>query len=104
MAKKTAAPKKETKTKTVTSNKDLKKKVKDVKVVGSDLWVLICKASSESEGWMKSTKAMDVGHGVVMQMTTQQNDHVAETSVFIPGAGIHTGEDGNLYVGKARQR
>src|SRR3954463_12780523 len=33
--------------------------VPDIKVVGNgDLWQLLCKASSEREGWMKSSKAM----------------------------------------------
>lgn len=37
------------------------KNVPDVQAFGDgDAWVLICKASSESQGWMKSTKAMQV--------------------------------------------
>lgn len=35
--------------------------VKDIKVVGNgDMFRLLCKASSEEEGWMKSTKAMEI--------------------------------------------
>jgi hypothetical protein len=47
--------------------------VNDIKVFGNpDLWQLICKGSSESQGWMKSTKAMQIGNNVVIQTTTQQ--------------------------------
>ena len=50
-----------------------KKNVKDVVVFGNgDMFKLLCKASSESQGWMKSTKAMIIPHGVVIQVTTQQ--------------------------------
>ena len=38
-----------------------------------DTFKLISKASSKEEGWMKSTKAMEIeGVGVVIQVTTQQ--------------------------------
>ena len=37
--------------------------VKDIRVVGNgDLFQLLAKASSEEEGWMKSTKAMQIGN------------------------------------------
>lgn len=64
--------------------------VSDLKVFGDgDTFKLICKASSEAEGWMKSTKAMQIdGLGCVVQVTTQQNDHVAEAVTFVPGAWI----------------
>lgn len=53
-----------------------RKNVKDVKVVGDvDMFRLLCKASSEKEGWMKSTKAMEIpGWGCVVQITTQQRN------------------------------
>lgn len=68
--------------------------VKDIRVVGNgDLFQLLCKASSEAEGWMKSTKAMRVPGGCVVQVTTQQrNDDgsyaVAEALSFVPGVRI----------------
>lgn len=70
--------------------KDVKRKVSDVKVVGNgDSFQLLCKASSVAEGWMKSAKAMEIdGIGCVVQVTTQQNDHVAEALVLVPGATI----------------
>lgn len=65
--------------------------VPDIKVVGNgDLFRLLSKASSESEGWMKSTKAMEIpGHGCVVQVTTQQRNPdgsyaVAEAITFVP--------------------
>jgi hypothetical protein len=50
------------------------KNVKDIVFWGErDTFKLISKASSVEEGWMKSTKAMEiVGVGVVIQVTTQQ--------------------------------
>jgi len=67
-----------------------KKNVKDIQFWGSgDLFELISKASSQNEGWMKSTKAMEIeGVGVVVQVTTQQGDNVAEALTFVPGAKI----------------
>lgn len=51
-----------------------KKNVKDIQFWGDgDMFKLLCKASSEKEGWMKSTKAMEIeGVGCVVQVTTQQ--------------------------------
>jgi hypothetical protein len=50
------------------------KNVKDIQFWGNgDTFQLISKASSEVEGWMKSTKAMEIeGVGCVVQVTTQQ--------------------------------
>lgn len=68
--------------------------VKDIKVVGNgDTFSLICKASSEAEGWMKSTKAMQVPGGCVVQVTTQQRNPdgsyaLAEAITFVPGVRI----------------
>lgn len=58
--------------------------VPDVEIFGEDLFKLLSKASSKSEGWMKSTKAMQVEGGCVVQVTTQQGDNVAEAVVFVP--------------------
>ncbi|MBL4861294.1 MAG: hypothetical protein JKX96_10765 [Acinetobacter sp.] len=60
-----------------------------------DTFRLICKASSKSEGWMKSTKAMEIaGAGCVIQVTTQQGDNVAEALTFVPMVYIE-GLDGH---------
>jgi len=71
------------------------------------MFKLLCKASSEKEGWMKSTKAMEIPQvGCVVQVTTQQlNDTgvhrtysdnksevqqsvIAEALTFVPGVKI----------------
>jgi len=64
--------------------------VKDINVFGNgDTFKLICKASSKAEGWMKSTKAMEIdGVGCVVQVTTQQGDSVAEAITFVPGVKL----------------
>ena len=72
----------------------------DVQIVGNgDMFQLLCKASSLSEGWMKSTKAMEVPGGCVVQVTTQQRNHdgsysVAEALTFVPGVMIAEDRDG----------
>ena len=51
------------------------KNVRDIVFWGDgDTFKLISKASSEAEGWMKSTKAMDCNGSVVVQVTTQQRN------------------------------
>lgn len=73
----------------VTSVQDAQKKVSDIQVVGNgDTFKLLCKASSKSQGWMKSCKAMEVPGGCVVQVTTQQSDNVAEALTFVPGVKI----------------
>lgn len=66
------------------------KNVADIKFYGDgDTFKLISKASSAKEGWMKSTKAMEIaGVGCVVQVTTQQGDNVAEALTFVPGVRI----------------
>lgn len=61
----------------------------DVVIVGNpDTFQLLCKASSKEQGWMKSCKAMDVGLGCVVQVTTQQGSNVAEALVYVPDVEI----------------
>lgn len=82
-----------------------KTNVPDVVVFGDgDLFKLISKASSEEEGWMKSTKAMQVSEkGCLVQVTTQQRNidltySLAEAVTYVPGAQIitHTNAEGNV--------
>ena len=75
--------------------------VKDIKIIGNgDTFRLVCKASSEAEGWMKSTKACEiVGSGCLVQVTTQQRNpdgsySVAEALTFAPNARIIDDENG----------
>jgi len=73
--------------------------VKDLKVVGNgDMFRLMCKASSENEQWMKSTKGMETPVGVVVQVTTQQRGDdgswsVAEALTFVPGVKLADDEN-----------
>ena len=71
------------------SNTDTKQ-VKDIEFWGDgDTFKLISKASSKKEGWMKSTKAMEIeGIGCFVQVTTQQGDNVAEALAFAAGVRI----------------
>jgi hypothetical protein len=69
---------------------DAKKKVSDIKVVGNgDTFALLCKASSETQGWMKSTKVCNLPNGCLVQVSTQQRNPdgsyaVAEALTFVP--------------------
>ena len=81
-----------------TDSNGARKNVSDIKFwpedgSGSDMFRLICKASSESEGWMKSTKAMKTDTGVLVQTTTQQRNAdgtyaIADALEFIPGETV----------------
>ena len=78
-----------------TTASQAKQNVKDIKFWGNgDTFKLISKASSEQEGWMKSTKAMEIiGVGCVVQVTTQQRNpngdySIAEALTFVPNCKI----------------
>jgi hypothetical protein len=73
---------------------DAKKTTSDIQVHGDpDVWVLICKASSKSQGWMKSTKAMVVPGGCLVQVSTEVRNQdgtvsVAEAIAYAPGMDV----------------
>lgn len=75
---------------------EAKGRISDIEVYGDgDAFALLCKASSKSQGWMKSTKVMNVVGGCVVQVTTQQRNPdgsyaVAEALTFVPGNQIIT--------------
>lgn len=81
-----------------------KENVKDMVTFGGDLFKLMSKASSQSEGWMKSTKGMAVrGVGVMIQVTTQQRNHdgsytVAEALSMAHGCTLKEVVDGKGKV------
>lgn len=105
-----------------TTANQAKNQVSDLKIWGNgDTFKLICKASSKAEGWMKSTKAMEIpGIGCVVQVTTHQysrtgvitfeydeknmmisnsgtpavNHTIAEAVTFVPGVKIKENYDG----------
>ena len=82
------------------------KNVKDIVFFGNgDNFKLISKASSQNEGWMKSTKAMEIeGVGCVLQVTTQQGDNVAEALQFIPNVKITETLENNIVVSRKIER
>lgn len=66
--------------------------VPDLQVHGDPgAWKTICKASSEKQGWMKSTKALDLGQfGCLVQVTTEKRNpdgstSLAEALTYVPG-------------------
>jgi len=77
-----------------------KDQVSDLKVYGNgDMFKLVSKASSKVEGWMKSTKVCEVSEqagpvdtravkGCLVQVTTQQGEHVAEALAWLPGVTL----------------
>lgn len=73
--------------------------VKDIQIVGNgDMFQLLCKTSSNDEGWMKSTKAMQLFNGCLVQVTTQQMNpdgsySVAEALSFVPDVKITDDEN-----------
>ena len=68
-----------------------RKQVKDIEIYGDgDTFLLLCKASSKEEGWMKSTKVCNLDNGCIVQVSTQQGDNVAEALTFVPGVNIDT--------------
>jgi len=85
---------------------DVKKTTSDVEVFGDgDLFKLLSKASSRSQGWMKSTKAMFTGTGCVVQVTTQvQNPDythsIAEAVTFVPNVKIVEDMKDGVCVGR----
>ena len=82
----------------VKDTSDAKQKISDVKVVGNpDAWKLVCKASSAEQGWMRSTKAMEVAGGLLVQVSSVQGDSVAEALAFVPGAEIARQRDDGTY-------
>lgn len=71
-----------------------KEHIKDLNVYGDgDTFSLLCKASSQEQGWMKSTKVCNTHNGCIVQVTTQQENPdgsyaVAEALTFVPGVNL----------------
>ena len=89
-----------------TTSNGARKNVKDIVFWGDgDTFKLISKASSQNEGWMKSTKAMQVGNNVIVQVTTQQRNPdgsyaVAEALTETKDAIVidHFNDDGEIVA------
>jgi len=91
------------KTMHITDQNGARKNVPDIVIFGEDLFLLLSKASSESEGWMKSTKAMQVAGGCLVQVTTQQRNPdgsyaVAEALSFVPNVRVVGDEFGRTLL------
>lgn len=73
-----------------TSMTNISNKIPDLKIHGDPgAWECICKASTKSEGWMKSTKRMKLENGYLYQVSTQQKNSdgtytIAEALTFVP--------------------
>lgn len=78
----------------ITEVRGAKANISDLQVYGNgDTFALLCKASSQSQGWMKSTKVANVEDGCIVQVTTQQKNPdgsyaVAEALTYVPGVNI----------------
>ena len=88
-----------------TTNEDTKKNINDAFIFGDDCWKLITKFSSESRGTMKSTKAMQCGESVVVQVTTQQRNPdgsyaIAEALTTVANAYIFEQKENNIVVAR----
>ena len=76
-----------------------KKNVSDLVTWGfGDMFLLMSKAHSQEEGWMKSTKGVFTGNGVLVQVTTQQRNPdgsyaVAEALSFVPNVFLNENRD-----------
>lgn len=85
--------------------KQAKENISDLKLYGDgDTFRLLCKASSQEQGWMKSTKVMNVYGGCVVQVTTQQKNpdgsySCAEALTFVPNNYIDI-ESNPRFVGR----
>jgi hypothetical protein len=74
--------------------------VQDIEKYGDpDKWKLICKASSQAQGWMKSTKAMDIpGYGCLVQVSEQQGDQLSTSITPIQGVGVYPSVKGGYRL------
>lgn len=87
----------------ITDSHGARANISDLETWGDpDTFKLICKASSKSGGWMKSTKAMEIPYvGCVVQVTTQQGDKVAEALTWVPFATvIDVLDDNGTLIGR----
>lgn len=92
------------KTLDISEVKGARDNISDLKVYGdSDTFALLCKASSQEQGWMKSTKVCNVAEGCVMQVTTQQRNPdgsyaIAEALTYVPYMRLDTSSEPRRLV------
>lgn len=81
-----------------------KANISDLQVYGDgDTFALLCKASSQEQGWMKSTKVCNVVGGCIVQVSTQQKNPdgsyaVAEALTFVPKVNINIDDNPRRLV------
>jgi hypothetical protein len=88
------------------ANSTVKDNVPDVVLMGvkSNNWRLMCKAFSKNEGWMKSTKGLNLStNQVLVQTTTQQKNSdgsysIADTLICVNGNLIESDEEGIFII------
>lgn len=83
----------------ITDKKTATANVPDIQRWGNpDAWERLCKASSQSQEWMRSTKAMELPIGCLVQVSTVNKGNVSEAVVLVPGLRIHReyDKDGNV--------
>lgn len=90
-----------------TNTSNARDNVPDIQFAGEEnAWKLLSKAWSNKEGWMKSTKAMNVPGGVVIQVSTHQrsgagDNAVAEALVFVPGVFVYGNKENGYTLQKS---
>lgn len=68
-------------------------------------WKMLCQEASESEGWVRETKAIDIpAVGVLVQVTTRQvyfngTSAVAQALAFVPGVRVVDDGTGGARLG-----
>jgi hypothetical protein len=88
----------------ITEVRGAKANISDLQVYGNgDTFALLCKASSQEQGWMKSTKVCNLPSGCLVQVTTQQKNPdgsyaVAEALTFVPGVNMDKEADPRVLV------
>ena len=88
----------------ITEVRGAKANIPDLVVYGDgDTFKLLCKASSQEQGWMKSTKVCNVAGGCIVQVTTQQKNpdgtySVAEALTYVPGNHIDISATPRIFV------
>lgn len=88
----------------ITEVRGAKANISDLQVYGDgDTFALLCKASSQGQGWMKSTKVCNLQDGCIVQVTTQQKNPdgsyaVAEALTYVPSVNIDKDSDPRRLV------
>lgn len=74
------------KKRTLTNTNPRQAKASGVESLGPmDTWKVVQKAWNKKEGWMKSTKALEIpGLGCLVQVTSQSGKQVTEAVCFVP--------------------